>query len=199
MESYMILVHGMIRLESMDLTLEDDNLEFSLNQASIDKASDHNSQEKEVRKLKSLYVGMIFETLNEVGQYYEDYGKHVIQTQKEDDLTEKEEIAENDEVETCDIQIEKKRRRSCSTVKCGCEANMRVLHDKWANRWKVSVFSDIHNHKIVSPARRMMMKSNRHMHDVAKDLTKAFQRENLRISKVPSIFGGAHNIGFENR
>ncbi|KAL6203933.1 hypothetical protein ACLB2K_021203 [Fragaria x ananassa] len=57
----------------MDLTLEDDNLEFSLNQASIDKASDHNSQEKEVRKLKSPYVGMIFETLNEVGQYYEDY------------------------------------------------------------------------------------------------------------------------------
>ncbi|KAL6142396.1 hypothetical protein ACLB2K_060678 [Fragaria x ananassa] len=116
-----------------------------------------------------------------------------------DDLKEKDEKAENDKVETCDMQIEKKRRRSCSTVKCGCEANMRVLHDKWTSRWKVSVFSDIHNHKIVSPTRRMMMKSNKHMPDAAKDLTEAFQRQNLRISKVPSMFGDARNIGFDNR
>ncbi|XP_050365733.1 protein FAR1-RELATED SEQUENCE 5-like [Argentina anserina] len=126
-------------------------------------------------------------------------GKHVMQTEKEDDLEEKDERAESDEAEICDIQVEKKRRRSCSTVKCGCKANMRILHDKWTRKWKVSVFSDIHNHKVVSPARRMMMKSNKHMPDAAKDLTEAFQRENLRISKVPSMFGGAHSTGFDNR
>ncbi|XP_050369317.1 protein FAR1-RELATED SEQUENCE 5-like [Argentina anserina] len=126
-------------------------------------------------------------------------GKHVMQTEKEDDLEEKDERAESDEAEICDIQVEKKRRRSCSTVKCGCKANMRILHDKWTRKWKVSVFSDIHNHKVVSPARRMMMKSNKHMPDAAKDLTKAFQRENLRISKVPSMFGGAHSTGFDNK
>lgn len=88
-------------------------------------------------------------------------------------------MQEQVEVEIYDKQARKKRRRSCSTVKCGCEANMRIVHDKWTNKWEVSVFSDIHNHKMVAPARRMMMKSNRHMPNSAKDLTKAFHKENL--------------------
>ena len=67
-------------------------------------------------------------------------------------LNEKDEIDENDEGETCDLHIEKKRYRICSTVKCGCEANMRVLHDKLTNKWKFSIFNDIHNHKVVTPA-----------------------------------------------
>lgn len=108
-------------------------------------------------------------------------------------------MQEQVEGETYDKQARKKKRRSCSTVKCGCEANMRIVHDKWTNKWEVSVFSDIHNHKMVTPAQKMIMKSNRHMPNVAKDLTEAFHKENLQISKVPSIFGGADNIGFGNR
>ncbi|XP_024164366.1 protein FAR1-RELATED SEQUENCE 5-like [Rosa chinensis] len=217
-------------LALMELTNSNDgNVGSSLNQVTSDEAGSLHSPEKNVQKLKSPYVGMYFETLEEAGRYYEDYGrqegfwtrirsssksrsqsnevtsrlfvcahqgKHVMQTQKEDDMMDEE---AKDEEEICDEQTGKKRRRSCSTVKCGCEASMRVLHDKWTNKWKVSIFSDIHNHKIVTPARRMMMKSNRHMPNAAKDLTEAFQKENLQISKVPSMFGGAQNVGFDNR
>lgn len=73
-------------------------------------------------------------------------GKHVIHTKKEADMQ------EQVEGETYDKHARNKRRRSCSTVKCGCEANMRIVHDKWTNKSEVSVFSDIHNHKIVTPA-----------------------------------------------
>ncbi|KAL5835025.1 hypothetical protein ACOSQ4_014522 [Xanthoceras sorbifolium] len=63
---------------------------------------------------------------------------------------------------------------------------------------EISVFKDIHNHKIVSPARRMKMKSNKYMPKVAKRLTETFQRENLQIGKVCSILGG-QDIGFDSR
>nr|XP_011457413.1 PREDICTED: protein FAR1-RELATED SEQUENCE 11-like [Fragaria vesca subsp. vesca] len=194
----------------MNLTSEDYDLGSSMNQVSSNEATDQDN-----RKLKSPFVGMVFETLEEAGKYYEDYGlqegfwmrirtsskstsrsnevtsrlfvcahqgKHVTRTQKEDHIKEKDERDEEDEEdadEACDRHIGNKKRKSCSTVKYGCEASMRVLYDKWTNKWKVSVFSDIHNHKIVTSARRMRMKSNRRMPDAAKNLTEAFQKENL--------------------
>ncbi|KAK1575774.1 hypothetical protein Q3G72_008203 [Acer saccharum] len=111
---------------------------------------------------------------------------------------------------SCDIEEEKNNKetsefddtrrsgRNCSTIKCGCEASMRIVHDKWSNKWRVSIFKDTHNHKIVSPAKRIKMKSNKHMPGAAKSLTEAFHRENLQVGKVCSILGGAH-IGFDSR
>ena len=72
------------------------------------------------------------------------------------------------------------------------------MYDKWSNKWKVMIFKDSHNHKVVTPARRIKMKSNKHMPKAAKNLTEAFHRENLHIAKVCSIFGGSQ-MGFNNR
>ena len=92
----------------------------------------------------------------------------------------------------------KTMNKNCSIVKCGCKASMRIVHDRWSNKWKISVFNDFHNHKPVTPERRMKMKSNKVMPKAARILTKTFYEENFPIPKVSSIFGGTH-IGFDKR
>ncbi|KAG5550471.1 hypothetical protein RHGRI_015440 [Rhododendron griersonianum] len=122
-------------------------------------------------------------------------GKYVAQIENDGVMEVREENYETEEDEKV---IPKKRARSCSTVRCGCKARLHIKYDKWSSKWKVTVFSDAHNHPLVTPSKRMRMKSNRHMPKAVKDLTEIFHRENLVVSKVTSIFGGEH-IGFDNR
>ncbi|XP_024042736.1 protein FAR1-RELATED SEQUENCE 5-like [Citrus clementina] len=180
--------------------------------------------ENNLEQLEAPYVGMLFETLEQARNYYEDYGrqegfwirtrsssksrvccnevtsgqftcahqgKHVPKINKPNFME------EHNEKDASEVNT-KKRSRNCSTVKCGCEASMRVMYDKWSNKWKITVFRDSHNHKVVTPARRIKMKSNKHMPKAAKNLTKAFHKENLPIAKVRSILGGSQ-MGFNNR
>ncbi|KAM1224818.1 hypothetical protein ACFX2G_044610 [Malus domestica] len=175
--------------------------------------------------LKTPYVGMLFDTMEEARNYYQDYGRQEgfwIRTQsssktrsRSDDITSRqfvcahqgkhvsrntvhETLEENEDRETCEIENMKKMNKNCSTVKCGCKASMRIVHDRWSNKWKFSVFKDVHNHKPVTPERRMKMKSNKVMPKAARVLTETFHEENLPIAKVSSIFGGTH-IGFNKR
>ncbi|XP_052291650.1 protein FAR1-RELATED SEQUENCE 5-like [Citrus sinensis] len=180
--------------------------------------------ENNLEQLEAPYVGMLFETLEQARNYYEDYGrqegfwirtrsssksrvccnevtsgqftcahqgKHVPKINKPNFME------EHNEKDASEVNT-KKRSRNCSTVKCGCEASMRVMYDKWSNKWKITVFRDSHNHKVVTPARRIKMKSNKHMPKAAKNLTEAFHKENLPIAKVRSILGGSQ-MGFNNR
>ncbi|XP_058185024.1 protein FAR1-RELATED SEQUENCE 11-like isoform X2 [Rhododendron vialii] len=87
----------------------------------------------------------------------------------------------NDEREEDENVIPKKRARNCSTVRCGCKALLQIVNDKWSTKWKVTVFNDNHNHPLVTPSKRMKMKSNRHMPKAVKDLTEVFHRENLKV------------------
>ncbi|KAL5831998.1 hypothetical protein ACOSQ4_017352 [Xanthoceras sorbifolium] len=155
--------------------------------------------QKNVEHLKAPYIGMLFETLEEARDYYENYGreginevtsrqfvcahqgKHVPKIKRHDA------VEENDETETNEKDDTMKRGKKIMRVQ-----------DKWLDKWKVSVFKDIHNHNIVSPTRRMKMKSNKYMPKAAKRLTETFHRENLQIRKVCSILGGK-DIGFDSR
>ncbi|XP_050157451.1 protein FAR1-RELATED SEQUENCE 5-like [Malus sylvestris] len=175
--------------------------------------------------LKTPYVGMLFDTMEEARNYYQDYGRQKgfwIRTRsssetrsRSDDITSRqfvcvhqgkhvsrnivhETLEENEDRETCETENMKKMNKNCSTVKCGCKASMRIVHDRWSNKWKISVFKDVHNHKPVTPERRMKMKSNKVMPKAARVLTETFHEENLPIAKVSSIFGGTH-IGFNKR
>ncbi|KAH7850623.1 hypothetical protein Vadar_000511 [Vaccinium darrowii] len=179
-----------------------------------------------VEGLKTPTIGMFFETIEEARKHYEGYGREKdfwIRTRASskgrnwsDEVTsilfvcakegkyvanannQKDGVVEgNDEREEHEKVISKKRPRSCSTVRCGCKAHMRIVLDQWSCKWKVTVFDDNHNHQLVTPCNRMKMKSNRHMPKAIKDLAEAFHRENMEISKVPSIFGGEY-IGFDN-
>lgn len=46
---------------------------------------------------------------------------------------------------------------------------MRIKRDKWSLKWKVIVFDNAHNHQLVTPSKRMKMKSNRHMPKAVKN------------------------------
>ncbi|KAF7126912.1 hypothetical protein RHSIM_Rhsim11G0139600 [Rhododendron simsii] len=154
---------------------------------------DTETLDNNVEGFKTPTIGMYFETIEEAWNYYECYGKYAAKNQQEgvqplnvDAVDEEEKV------------IPKKRVRNCSTVKCGCKAYLRIMHDKWNCKWKVLGFDESHNHPLVTPSKRMKMKSNQNMPKAVKDLTETFHRENIDVSKVPSIFGGEY-IGFDNR
>ena len=166
---------------------------------------DLNTPNNDVERLEAPSSGMSFETIEEARKYYEDYGRQNgfwIRTRtsskgqnRSDDVTsvlfvcakegkyvpkaEKDGVEGNDEITEYDKVLPNKRKKSCSTAKCGCNAHLRIKRDKWSLKWKVTVFDDAHNHQLVTPSKRMKMKSNRHMPKAVKDLTEAFHRENL--------------------
>ncbi|KAH7863937.1 hypothetical protein Vadar_023830 [Vaccinium darrowii] len=188
------------------------------------EVDDLHNPNNDVEGLEAPSIGMSFETIEEARKYYEDYGRQNgfwIRTRtsskgknRSNDVTsmlfvcakegkyvakiEKDGVEGNDEREEDDKVIPKKRKRSCSTARCGCNAHLRIKLDKWSLKWKVTVFDDAHNHLLVTPSKRMKMKSNQHMPKAVKDLTEAFHRENLKFAKVASIFGGEY-MGFDNR
>ncbi|CAB4272290.1 unnamed protein product [Prunus armeniaca] len=203
-----MLIEGMLSLNTMT---EDGNIE--------------EYSKTESGTIKAPYVGMVFDTMEEARNYYEEYGRQEgfwIRTRSSsktrrrlDEVTSRQFVCAhegkympkntshkasegNDERDASDIENMKRTSKNCSTVKCGCKASMRIKLDRWSNKWKVSSFQDSHNHKPVTPERRMKMKSNKVMPKVAKILTETFHEENLPIAKVPSILGGPH-IGFNNR
>ncbi|KAH7857091.1 hypothetical protein Vadar_008929 [Vaccinium darrowii] len=192
---------------------------FELGEFEVD---DFQTPNNGVEGFEAPSSGMSFETIEEARKYYEEYGwqngfwirtrtsskgrnrsdevssmlfvcakegKHVPWAKKDGV------VEEIDEREKDENMISKKRVRSCSTIRCECKAQLRIKHDKWSSKWQVTVFNDDHNHPLVTPSKRMKMKSNRYMPKAVKDLTEAFHRKNMEIAKVPSIFGGEH-IGF---
>ncbi|XP_058208179.1 protein FAR1-RELATED SEQUENCE 11-like [Rhododendron vialii] len=140
-----------------------------------------------VEGLATPTIGIYFETIEEARKYYERYGqengfwirtrasgkgrnrsnevtKVIFVCRKEGKYVarnQQERIVEvNDETVGEEKVISKKRVKSCSTVKCGCEAHMRIMLDKWNYKWKVTGFNERHNHQLVTPSKRMKMKSN---------------------------------------
>ncbi|KAF7149619.1 hypothetical protein RHSIM_Rhsim02G0072800 [Rhododendron simsii] len=189
------------------------------------KVDDTETVDNMVEGLATPTIGMYFGTIEEARNYYERYGQENgfwIRTRasgkgrnRSDEVTkvlfvcrkEGKYVARNQQkgiVEVNDGTVEdekvisKKRVKSCSTVKCGCEAHLRIMLDKWNYKWKVTGFDERHNHQLVTPSKRIKMKSNRNMPNAVKNLTEVFHRENIGISKVPSIFGGEY-IGFDDR
>ncbi|KAG5543954.1 hypothetical protein RHGRI_016639 [Rhododendron griersonianum] len=180
--------------------------------------------ENVVEGLKTPTIGMYFETIEEAQKYYEDCGRQnsfwiLTQTSSKGQnrsnemnsmlficakgryvaKTENDDVVEeNDERDEDGKVIPKKRRTNCSTIKCGCNAHLRIKRDKWSLICKVIFFDNVHNYQLVTPFKRMKMKSNQHMPKAVKDLTEAIHRENLKVSKVSSIFGD-ECIDFDNR
>ncbi|KAI8560104.1 hypothetical protein RHMOL_Rhmol04G0229600 [Rhododendron molle] len=141
---------------------------------------DTETPDNDVEGLKTPIIGMYFETIEEARNYYERYGqengfwirtrgsdkgrnrsKEVTRVRfvctKEGNYAAKkqQEGVQSLNVDTVDEEekvISKKRVRNCSTVKCGCKAYLRIIHDKWNCKWKVTGFDENHNHPLVTPS-----------------------------------------------
>ncbi|GAB2281892.1 hypothetical protein Dimus_016456 [Dionaea muscipula] len=171
--------------------------------------------------LETPYVGMMFDSIEAAEKYYVEYGRQqgfwtrIRSTYKtkwrSDEITGRLFVCaregkhvrrsptKNEDVLINEVENStKKQRRDTSTAKSGCQASMRINFDKHSLKWKVTCFKDDHNHKIVSPKKRMLMRSNKEMPKAVKNLTEAFHREHLTVGKLPAIFGGTHS-GFDSR
>ena len=114
-----------------------------------------------------LYVGMHFDSLKGVEAFYREFAKnqgfgirvHSSKTTPRSDVVtnriyvccsegqRKTKIC--DDVESKDD--EQKAHRSCSTLRTGCEAMLRVLKIKNSKKWVVKAFNNNHNHAMISP------------------------------------------------
>ncbi|KAG5557777.1 hypothetical protein RHGRI_007884 [Rhododendron griersonianum] len=137
---------------------------------------------------------MFFETIEEARKYYEDYGRQNGRS-RSNEVTSMLFVCAKEGKYVAKIENNGVVEENEETEE---DAHLLIKYDKWSSKWKVTVFTDAHNHPLVTPSKRMRMKSNRHMPKAVKNLTKAFHKENLGIFKVTSIFGGEH-IGFDNR
>ncbi|KAG5543952.1 hypothetical protein RHGRI_016639 [Rhododendron griersonianum] len=136
---------------------------------------------------------MSFETIEEAQKYYEDCGRQNRQNRSNEMNSMLFICAKGRYVaktENDDVVEENDERDE--------DGKLRIKRDKWSLICKVIFFDNVHNYQLVTPFKRMKMKSNQHMPKAVKDLTEAIHRENLKVSKVSSIFGD-ECIDFDNR
>ncbi|KAM3744770.1 hypothetical protein ACB098_06G076600 [Castanea mollissima] len=86
---------------------------------------------------------------------------------------------------------ENKARRSCSSLRTGCEAMLRVMKNNKLQKWVVKGFDNNHNHGIISPKSVSYLRCHKKMSTAAKSLVEKFGEEGLPTSKVAMMF----NVG----
>ncbi|XP_026450941.1 protein FAR1-RELATED SEQUENCE 5-like [Papaver somniferum] len=131
---------------------------------------------KKNNNLEAPYEGMQFNSYEEAKEYYTKYGRR--------------------NGFTIRVRSTNRTRRGVGEVTNAYM--MQILLNEDNSMWKVMAFSDEHNHKFLSPRKRMRMRSDKCMPEDVKDMTEKFHRENLEVGKVPVILDGQH-IGFNKR
>ncbi|XP_026378114.1 protein FAR1-RELATED SEQUENCE 5-like [Papaver somniferum] len=102
---------------------------------------------------------------------------------------------DDDEVE----QEVVKRKKNTSTMRTNCKAMMRIALDVKCKIWYTNAFVDEHNHVMVSPKKRVLMRSNKYMLSEANSLAGAFNKNRLPVGKIASLFGHSENNTFTPR
>ncbi|KAL0013407.1 hypothetical protein SO802_000476 [Lithocarpus litseifolius] len=159
-------------------------------------------------KLKSKpYVGMQFDSLDDVETFYKEFAKKegfgiCIRTSKKasrsDNVTsriyvccsEGQRKSKNALDSGLSRDDENKARRSCSSLRTGCEAMLRVMKNKKLQKWVVKGFDNNHNHGIISPKSVSYLRCHKKM-STAKSLVEKFGEEGLPTGKVAMMF----NVG----
>ncbi|KAK4594423.1 hypothetical protein RGQ29_018201 [Quercus rubra] len=77
--------------------------------------------------------------------------------------------------------------RSCSSLRTGCAAMLRVMKNKKLQKWVVKGF-DNHNHCIISPKSVSYLRCQKKMSTIAKSLVEKFGEEGLLTRKVVMMF-----------
>ncbi|KAI3896843.1 hypothetical protein MKX03_028349 [Papaver bracteatum] len=92
-----------------------------------------------------------------------------------------------------------RKRRNTSTMRTKCKAMIRIAFDGRFQVWYINEFIEDHNHVMVSPKKRMLMRSNKRMPLEAKSLAEAFNKSRIPVGKVAALFGQSESTGFDTR
>ncbi|XP_026410729.1 protein FAR1-RELATED SEQUENCE 5-like [Papaver somniferum] len=96
-------------------------------------------------------------------------------------------------------EAEKRRKQNTSTMRTNCKAMMHIVLDTKRKTWYVNTFVHEHNHEMVSPKKRALMRSNKYMPLEAKSMAEAFNKNKLPVGKVVLLFGQIENATFTPR
>ncbi|XP_061340632.1 protein FAR1-RELATED SEQUENCE 5-like [Gastrolobium bilobum] len=90
----------------------------------------------------------------------------------------------------------KPRRTSSSRI--GCEACLKASRDKKTNAWRITYFTDKHNHEMVTLKSVSYLRSYRKMPEATKCLIEKFNDAGLPTGKVATIFK-SHDLGIDSQ
>ncbi|OVA02136.1 FAR1 DNA binding domain [Macleaya cordata] len=141
-------------------------------------------------KMKEPCVGMTFDSFEEAKDFYEEYGRqkgYNIRTRSTYKDRRGPEVTSALFVCSCEgfnqkipkSDDEGKIKRSGSTLRSGCKACMRITNVKGTTIWRITVFSDKHNHKLFIPRKKDLTKCNRRRPQITNNLT-----EGMRVSHI---------------
>ncbi|KAL6222066.1 hypothetical protein ACLB2K_005458 [Fragaria x ananassa] len=155
-------------------------------------------------------VGQIFDSLEEVYEFYNNYAKmggfgirrHSQKTHKgSNDITRKEFVCYKQG--NYEKKVDDKGIRSRGVVRCGCEAKIAVLQVEQSTMYRISTFVEEHNHLLANLEEVHMLTSHRKVSDAKKLLTKQLALVNVPTYKQFGILevqaGGIQNIGCTKR
>ena len=84
--------------------------------------------------------------------------------------------------------MKKKARGSCSSLRTGCAAMLKVMKNKKLQKLVVKGFDNNHNHCIISPKSVSYLRCQKKMSTTAKSLVEKFGEEGLLTRKVVMMF-----------
>ncbi|KAL5718248.1 hypothetical protein ACHQM5_011174 [Ranunculus cassubicifolius] len=125
----------------------------------------------ELNEIEEPSVGMIFSSFQEAKCFYDDYGhskgfatrtRSTYRDRRGPDVTSALLVCtcEGFNQKTPKTDDENKARR-CTIVRSGCKASMRVTNIRGTTAWKVTVFSDQHNHELFTQKKGDVVKNNK--------------------------------------
>ncbi|PIA35585.1 hypothetical protein AQUCO_03500151v1 [Aquilegia coerulea] len=140
----------------------------------------------ELNEINEPGVGMIFSSFHEAKSFYDIYAQSKgfsIRTRSTYRDRRGPDLSSALFVCTCEgfnqrmpkSDDEGKIRRTTSIVRSGCKASMRVTNIRGTTAWKVTVFSDQHNHEFIPQNKGDLVKCNKRKSRAAKTPTEAMR------------------------
>lgn len=151
--------------DEMDTCVQSFGIE-SLVEAQKDGVSDDNTV---VELINEPYVGMVFNSFQEAKTLYDDYGQSKgFATRTRSTYRDRRgpDVSSALFVCTCEGSNSKmpngdEKSRRCTIIRSGCKASMRVTNIRGTTAWKVTVFTDQHNHELFTKTKPVLVKCNK--------------------------------------
>ncbi|KAI3867715.1 hypothetical protein MKX03_031109, partial [Papaver bracteatum] len=149
-------------------------------------------------KLLKTSLDMNFSSIGEDDNYYKEYGKSLgFSTRRRSSYaTARGSLITRVVFVCCREEVHKikpsqddqndgklKRKRNTSTVRTDCKAMLCIALDIEIQTWYVNKFIEDHNHGMVSPEKRHLMRANKVMPPAVKSLEEIFNKQKLQVSK----------------
>lgn len=95
------------------------------------------------------------------------------------------------------------RTRNIADTRTGCKAKMTVRKNKTGEKWSITKFVKDHNHKPVTPSKKHLLRSQRHIEETQKNVVDSMHLAGIRVGHMVEVManeaGGRRNMGFTKK